>query len=468
MSNDIIFEHGSFRDPDGRVFYYQQEVYRTVSVRCSKIIECLLKADFFQRFIQSKDIVDTKILNNDLLRFGDMSECFLQHERIPFITYPHEWSFYMLKDAALLTLHILKEALVNNFILKDGTAWNVTFHNNKMCFFDVISIGEYQNGQAWEGYGQFCQEFLYPLLIKAHKNIDFQNFFKGSLSGITPNLANAIFSFNDWFKQGVFKHVFINAQFNKSKTIKRASLKNKFYLDVKVLINLATNLESIIKSLYPKNQNSLWSDYALNNTYSENDIDQKKTFILGAINKLQKIDKIIDLGCNTGEYSLMIANSNKNLTVFCCDLDADCIDQLYNKTKKESYKNIYPFVLDLMNPSSMCGWDLKERKSIWQRINVDAFLVLALVHHICIAYNVPLEIFIKFLSSIASQGIIEWVDKQDPMVQFLLRNRKDIFYDYEWKYFENIIIKYFHLAEVKTINNGTRKLCLLLPKKNSI
>ena len=119
-----------------------------------------------------------------------------------------------------------------------------------------------------------------------------------------------------------------------------------------------------------------------------------------------------------------------------------------------------------MNPSAQCGWQLTERESIFERLKVDAFFSLALIHHICIASNVPLEKFVVFLQSLAPQGVLEWVDKEDPMVQVLLQNRKDVFVNYTWEEFERSVSKYFRIKKIQEVNNGTRKLCLLMPLEN--
>lgn len=454
----IKWDSGSFRDPAGSVFFYNQDVYRTFNDKDIDEAKALLSSKFFQSHVEAGVIIPTSIEKNVFPKQNGISSFVLKHEKIPFVTYPYEWSFEMLKEAALLTLSILEGALKEGYILKDGTAWNLTFHKGNMCFFDVLSIGKYQEGQMWEGYKQFCQEFLYPLMLKAYKDIDFQNIFKGSLTGVNAYFMNQLFSISDLFKPGIFKHVFLNAKIGQQKTLERASVRQKFKLPKSSLFKIIENLRGVIEGLNTKNKTSLWHDYSIHNTYTAHDTNTKKEFISDA---LKDIKSVIDIGCNSGEYSFLFADTTK---VYSCDLDNDCIDLIFTKNKKE-HKDITPFVLDLMNPSANCGWKLEERKSIYERLKADSFLSLALIHHVCIASNVPIEQFVKFLSNIASQGVLEWVDKSDPMVQFLLRNRADIFDKYNWDYFYEVVQMYFKIEKTKIINNGTRTLCFLMPLK---
>lgn len=454
----LVWDPGSFRDPEGSVFFYNDDVYRTLHTTDIAKVQTLIATDFCKKYVAEGTIIKSEIRKNPLTKTAYLSPYILQHEKIPFITYPYEWSFYMLKDAALLTLSILKDALKNDFILKDGTAWNVSFHKGKMCFFDILSIDKYREGQVWEGYSQFCKEFLYPLLINAHKGINFHSFFKGSLTGIDPKVANAFFSIWDWRLSGVFKHVFLNAKLTYQKNIDASQVKGKFSLPKESLIGIARNLTKIIENLHPSHKDSVWQTYTTQNTYTNKDVLIKREFIADAVEYFKGQGSLVDLGSNTGDYSRLAA---KKMPVISCDIDSACIDRIYLNSRN-SENLITPVVLDLMNPSPQCGWRLQERSQIFQRLKPNSFIALALIHHICIASNVPLENFVEFLASIAQQGVLEWVDKRDPMVQFLLRNREDIFPNYTWSRFEKLVTQYFKIERIKELNNGTRKLCLLM------
>jgi SAM-dependent methyltransferase len=450
---NTIFDEGSFRDPEGRVFRAENErVYRTLSDSSVQRMQRLLSSNWFEGFVGDGRICPTSIEKN---RFNCIeSKYLLQHERMKPIVCPCEFSFEMLKDAALLTLDIMLKCLEHELILKDGSAWNVTVYKGKMCFFDILSIDSYQEGQVWNGYGQFCQEFLYPLLLKSQLGIDFQPFLKSSLKGVDIKIIANMISPLRLLKTnggGALKHVFLRNFLER--TAQGTSVKGRFSLPKAGLIKLIRSMKSFVLKLKPKSKYSVWLGYDEDNSYRDRDVKAKEAFISEYFDRTLKT--LIDLGCNTGHYSFL---ASRDCKVIACDFDGDCIDVVY----KKSASNVVPVVLDLMNPSPSCGWGLTERKSIYERLgHQDGFLALALIHHICIVNNVPLEFFIKQLKSLASSGVLEWISKDDPMVQVLLRNRDDVFIDYTWENFEAVVSKHFKIIKIQDTNNGTRTLCML-------
>ncbi len=458
LQNNIVYEQGSFRDPAGTVFFSDGAVYRTISPNVLPEIEKLFNSIFFQNLINSGKVIKSNLVKNT---FDVCGKFILHHDKIPFVSYPYEWSFSMLKDAALLTLNILKDCINNGYILKDGTAWNITYYNGSMIFFDVLSIEKYEEGQVWNGYQQFCQEFLNPLFLKSYKNLNFNDYFRGLLSGIDIKLMSKIFNLSDIFRPGIFKHVFLNAFLTNNKKIASSTINNKYKLPKIALLSMIEGLLSVVKKLNYNNADSVWVDYSNKNTYTNADEVIKVDFVKKLFCSIQNNSNIIDLGCNTGKYSYL---SSEFHNIISCDIDNDCIEQIYKKVSTEKNKSITPIVINLMNPSPNVGWELTERKSIYDRLNVNCFLSLALIHHICIANNVPIKRFVAFLRRIAPRGIVEWVEKDDPMVQFLLRNRKDIFSTYTWEHFMESVKQHFDLKEFITLNDGHRKLCWLEPK----
>lgn len=457
-----VFDGASFRDPDGHVFFYNSEVYRTLTLDAARRMEDLLKLPFVKRSVIEGGVIDTKILEATKIFPKDflVTEYVLWHEKIPSVTYPFEWTFSMLKDAARLTLDLMSDLLENNFILKDGTAWNICFYKGKPCFYDILSIDTYVEGQPWEGFSQFLQEFLYPLMIQSYQGIDFQPLWRSTLQGVPVNLLYKTLSLTSLFKRGIFKYVYLQEKLSSNKSISEATLKHEFThaaFPKKALINLIKDLSLCVESLNVGKDQSVWKNYDSQNSYEDQDTKEKEKFVAEGLRELNP-SSVIDLGCNTGRYSLLAADI---APVISCDLDSTCVDQIYLKKNEK----ILPVVLNLMTPSSSMGWHLSERKDVFTRLKADSFIALALMHHLCISYNVPLHYFIVFLKSIASKGIVEWVDKSDPMVQFLLRNRKDIFKEYTWENFQNLISEHFHIEKTLSLNNGTRQIMLLSEKK---
>ncbi len=456
------FDEGSFRDPEGHVFSYENEIYRTLSSGAYARMNTLLNLPFFNKWVEEGKIIPTKLLKatDTFPKKVSVGDHVLWHEKIEYLTYPFEWSFSMLKDAGLLMLDLLEELLENNFILKDGTAWNISFYKGKPCFYDILSIDVYQEGQPWEGFSQFLQEFLYPLMLQAHHNVDFQSFWRATHQGIPVSILSKTMSKTSLFKRGVFKYVFLQEKLSSSKTVSEATIRHEFSPQVfpkKALLNFIKNLRGCVESLQINKGKSIWKDYYSQNSYEVDDTKEKESFIREGLKKLGP-KSVMDLGCNTGHYSLIAAKASQ---VIACDLDPTCIDQVYSHKNK----SIVPVVLNLMTPSPSMGWSLNERKDVFTRLKTDSFMALALIHHLCISQNVPLNSFVQFLKFIAPQGIVEWVDKTDPMVKFLLRNRADIFKDYTLDNFKDLLSQHFNIEKMISLNKGTRNLLLLSKKE---
>ena len=221
------------------------------------------------------------------------------------------------------------------------------------------------------------------------------------------------------------------------------------------------NIRTLIEKFRYRPANSEWIDYVGESSYSDADTAGKSTFVARAMDHISP-RRVVDLGCNTGVFSLIAAKQAG--WVAAVDIDAACIDALYRRIRADGITNIVPMVGDLLNPTPGMGWNLTQRRALFDRIGCDAFLALALVHHICIGGNVPLDALLDQLREIAPAGVIEWVGKDDAMVQQMLRNRADVFADYRWENFEQLLRQRFELADVQESHGGARKLCLLLAK----
>ncbi|MEI6629027.1 MAG: hypothetical protein WCN27_06475, partial [Alphaproteobacteria bacterium] len=405
MSYQVLRENSSFRDKEGFVFYAEDgTVYRKILddhaiLRMNKFLSSSLKTVLGDRLIKTG-------LQNDIMT----------HERAV-VTYPYEWSLSMLADAALTQLSVMKEILKEGYILKDGSGFNCLYHKGKMTFIDILSIGDLSDSSIWEGYHQFCEHFLYPLMLKVYKKINFQSAWRGSMDGLSTNDFRGMINIFDYCKKGIFLHSILKSKLTKSVGL-TDDVKMKLTPEnaLQTISKLVNNLIALIEHLSVSYSSSIWTDYACNNTYTDGKYEQKKDFIKEFVMQLDSNFSLVDLGCNTGDFS-EIASQHLAL-VKAVDFDADCIDLLYLRIKKGDLKNtIVPIVADLMNPSPSMGWHLSERKDLITRLQSNAFLALALIHHLCVAKNVPISYFVEFLGTIAPEGVVEWVSIEDPMVQ---------------------------------------------------
>jgi len=129
-------------------------------------------------------------------------------------------------------------------------------------------------------------------------------------------------------------------------------------------------------------------------------------------------------------------------------------------------EQVLPLVMDLLNPSPDQGWRGLERRALPARGRPDLTLCLALVHHMAISANVPVESFLAWLGSLGTSLVIEFVGKEDPMVQQLLLNKDDTYDDYNRACFESSLKKFFQVQsslELPAVAGGARILYYATP-----
>jgi ribosomal protein L11 methylase PrmA len=466
---DVKFDPGSFKDPEGRVFHHEGVVYRTLSEAAARRMQEL--SGTIEGLVRDGLLIDSQLVSHreaglPAERFGKI---LMRHQRIGVVTYPFEWSFDMLRDAALCTLDMLEHCLDRGLILKDATAYNVAFQRGRMRFIDTLSIDSYQDGEPWDGYAQFCREFLFPLMLTAYRGVEFQPWLRGELNGLPlPDFARLLTG-RDYLRSGVLRHVILPRRLEKSFSDSDVAIRSNFR-DIRFSKELIganlRGLRKLIGSLSYGAADSVWIDYEKTSSYSDDASRAKADFVNRALSRLTPAGsnptRIVDLGCNLGSYSLLAAETASS--VIALDIDPACVNVLYRRLGQGAKGEVTPMVGNLLNPSPGLGWNLQERRPLFERIGSDAFLALALVHHICIGGNVPLASFLDLLAGIAPGGVLEWVDKSDSMVQRMLRNRADVFADYTWENFEKLLRQRFELAEVLESHEGKRRLCLLLPR----
>ena len=448
----LTIDHGSFRDPDARVAYLNDSVYRIVYPNGFK------KFDLIKKILQNKSIakylIDTKEVDKEelkLIEFETNEDVkVFKHKKIDYISYPYEWSFYRLKDAALHHLNLHINLLKNNATLIDA------YSNYSPIFIDIMSIKEYSEGEFWTGHKQFCESFLNPLVLKSKLGIDYNNWFKGNLEGIDTGELSKLLKFRHMFSWNIFYNIFLLNYFEKKykknedlKVTKNKKLKKSYYLSI------LTNLINFIDSLKPKKEVSVWGEYSRDNTYNEEEKKNKYEFISNYFNK-NKFDRVLDLGCNNGEYSKLAIQSGCN-SVVGLDYDLNAIDEAYLISKKERL-NFLPLYFDVSNPSSDIGWNQKERKGFMERLNFDSVLALAFEHHLAIAKNIPLEDVVSWITSLAPKGIIEFVPKNDVTIQSMIKLKGDIFPNYNLENFKNFLSKKTKITSEKIVSRSGRTL----------
>lgn len=458
----MILEPGSFRDRDGRIAYHNQRVFRLLSESALADWHHLADLPFVQKAMRAGKLIPTHEVDLAETGLADPARIewagAVEHQRIPFISYPYEWSFQMLRDAALLTLDLLDRALQADFSLKDGTAYNVQFQGARPVFIDTGSLEPLPQGAAWVGYRQFCQLFLFPLLLQAHKKLDFQPLLRGNLEGITPAAASRMFSFRERFKPGVMTHVYLQAKLTQRYGGKqrdmRGDLKSAGFGKQMVRNNVA-GLKKLISKLQWQAAASEWGDYTQQHNYDQTDQQAKAGFV-DRIAATLNPGLCWDLGANTGEFSRIAANHADY--VVAADIDHLAVDRHYRLLREQKIDNVLPLVFNIADPSPNWGWQLTERSALPARGKPDLILALALIHHIVITANIPVAQFVAWLAELGGELIIEFVTRDDEMVKRLLLNKKDQYDDYGLERFEACLAEHYQIDEKLALGSGNRYL----------
>jgi hypothetical protein len=463
---DYLYEPGSFRDRNGRVFYADDKTFRSLSNTAYTNWKMLLGTGFFSDKISAGKIIATREAD-DITGDNDSDDVWaahLIHQTIPFISYPYEWSFNMLKDAALLHLELLLDALEENMILKDSSAYNIQWTGVNPVFIDIPSFEALPTGEPWVGYRQFCQLFLYPLLLQAYKDIDFHSLLRGNIDGIDPVQMNNLMSLRDMFRPGVLTNIYLQTKLqnqfsNTGKNVKN-ELKSAGFNKELIKANVK-RIRKLVTGLRWSVSESQWSAYTDTHSYTDSDQDRKTAFVEN-ITASSNYNLVWDIGCNTGKFSRIAARHADY--VVAMDADHLCIDHFYRALQDEGVKNILPLYMNLADPSPDLGWRGLERKSLTRRGTPDLILCLALIHHAVISANIPVQDFVDWLASLDSEIIIEFVTKEDIMVKTLLRNKEDQYDDYTPEYFEAVLARSFDVRRTEKLGSGTRQLYFATPK----
>jgi SAM-dependent methyltransferase len=459
------YEPGSFRDPGSAVFTVGDKVLRGLSGPSAADYDRLTGTSFFPRLMAAGRIVGTTDYQGEAPPSprGDPWVRILEHERVPVVSYPYEWPFAMLREAAALHLDVVAAALDENMSLKDGTAYNVQFFGSRPTFIDVGSF-EPASG-PWPGYRQFCQTMLFPLMIQAYLGTPFQPLLRGAVDGLKPSDVAGMFTGLRRLRKGVLRNVTLHSMLERrvstgSEQVKTELRASGFSTDVaKATVK---NLAKLVGGLDVPRRSSTWSDYRDTCSYTDADAEAKRGFVRSAL-ATGESGLVLDLGANDGAYSQLAAEQADY--VVAVDSDEMVIDALYRRLRSDGSDNILPLVMNLVDPSGGIGWRNRERAPFHERVHPDVVLALALVHHVAIAANVPLPEVVSWLRSFGGRVVVEFVHPDDVQVRRLLANKAaGLFDDYQRGAFERLLAEQFLVHEQQRLPNGTRTLYLAEPK----
>jgi hypothetical protein len=448
----------SFRDPTGSLYTENGILYRQINPSGFEDYFTLINSGLYQELIDNDLIVP----HEEISEFDPNSppaEFVIKPEKIPFISYPYEWSFSQLKNAGLITLSIQKTALKYGMSLKDCSAYNIQFHHGKPVLIDTLSFERYQEGEPWAAYRQFCQHFLAPLALIAYTDVRLNQLLRVYIDGIPLDLASKLLPKKTNLNFSLNVHIHLHAKSQERYSDKEIDQSgDRKQIREHQLLGLVESLQSGVEKLTWKGGSTSWADYDKFHNYSQAGMEDKIDLVTNYLDKISP-SEVWDLGANIGKFSRLA--SHQKITTISFDFDPGAVELNYLKTIEESDAHLLPLIVDFTNPSPDLGWAHEERQSLINRGPVDTVLALALIHHLAIGNNVPLSKLAEFFSRICQWLIIEFIPKSDPQVERLLHVRRDIFSDYDQTHFKNDFGEFFEILSEGDISDSNRIIYLM-------
>jgi hypothetical protein len=453
---------GSFRDPLSRVYVDADAVWRGLSDVGLADFEAFAATRIYSEAQADGRLVATRPVPIGDAPVGDGWAGALRHERVRVVTYPYEWSFSMLRDAARLQLDLSRAALAEGVLTKDATSYNVQFDGARPMFIDIGSFERLVPGEPWAGYRQFCELFLNPLYLQAVADVPFQPWLRGSLNGISPTLAARIIGSRGRWRRDLLTHVRLHARAERHYAdadaahdvrdeLKRAGFGPRI-IDAQL-----ANLQRAVDRVEWRAAASTWSAYGARGHYTDADLDAKAAFVAAATAALDA-PMVLDLGANDGRFSRVAVEAGASLAV-AVDGDHLVVDHLYRQLRAEGEHRILPLVLDLADPSPSVGWRSVERPSFVERVRPDLVLALAVIHHLALSNTVPFDEIVGLLADFGAPLVVEMPHRDDPMAARLLsRKRTGLFDHYDRAQWEAALGRRFTVLEQLTLPSGTRTL----------
>jgi hypothetical protein len=451
---------GSFRDPRGHLFRRDGVLYRHV--------EATAEEDFgrFESSGLREHLQDAGLLiphREDAALAAERGAArVLRPEVVPFISYPYEWSFSQLRDAALLSLRLQETAMDHGMSLRDASAYNVQFHRGAPVLIDTLSFESLPEGRPWVAYRQFCQHFLAPLALMSYRDVRLGLLLRDHLDGVPLDLAAGLLPRRAQARPPLQLHLFLHAKSQRRHAADGASGSgggSRRGFGEQAFRGLLDSLRKGVEGLAPPEAVGAWADYEAEAThYPEAARRRKEEVVAGWIERTAP-GSVWDLGANVGRFSRMA--STRGIDTVAFDLDAAAVDRNYTAAREERDEHLLPLVTDLTNPSPGLGWDGCERASLADRGPADLALALALIHHLAIGNNVPLPMLMATFASLSHRAVVEFVPKDDEKVRTLLSTREDVFPGYSIEGFEAAAEGSFEIEAREPLPDSGRVLYLL-------
>jgi hypothetical protein len=447
----------SFRDPSGFLFSRDGTLFRQVNQSYRPTFDQLEQSGLSAELVEAGLLIPHVVADVPPAE-AETASLVLRPEPVPFISYPYEWSFSQLQDAALTTLDIQQRALARGLSLKDASAYNIQFLRGRPLLIDSLSFEIYREGDPWVAYRQFCQHFLAPLALMSRRDIRLGALLRLYVDGVPLEMAVGLLPWKARLNFGLLTHLYLHAtsqrrfagaEVRAAQGSRRVS-RNGF-------LGLIDNLRRTVAGLRWNPGRTAWAEYETMHNYSPAGLEDKRRLVAQALARARPAS-VWDLGANTGAFSRLA--SERGIPTLAFDVDPSAVEANYRAVRANGETTLLPLLIDLTNPSPAQGWHHAERMALVQRGPVDAVMALALVHHLAIGNNVPLPQVAAFFADLGRWVIIEFIPKSDSQVRRMLAAREDIFSEYNIEGFENAFSRDFELRSREPIAESERTLYL--------
>ncbi|MFM1756397.1 MAG: hypothetical protein RL621_1351 [Bacteroidota bacterium] len=405
----------------------------------------------------------------------------LHPKQIPFQSYPFEWSYGQWRKVLYAYLQINKIALAHGMILKDATPYNFYFEGGRAVLLDTSSFDFFKEGDPWIAYRQFCSEMLSPLALMHYNGQRWAKITQSHLRGMPLNFVSKQLPLKSWLNMTCLLHIHLHGKYatndsensslrnsNKKGFEKTEKLvdKQKGFSKEKIVSLMKMLQSTVVNWKQPFAFEKHWIDYYHKDIASDKYLIHKEAVIkewLAQLTNQNKLNSILDLGANTGKFSLISSEySDKVIALEYDDICVDAIDKAIVSSKKN---NIYCLRMDLAETTPNMGVLEKEYSSIYTRAKSSMVLGLALIHHLFISNQLNFDQIASMFNEFSDKQVItEYIPITDEKVQFLMKDKQRDYQDYTEEGFTNALEQYFQIKERVKLE-GSERILYLLEKK---
>jgi hypothetical protein len=381
---DVTFFSNSVVDDAGRVFSYNDKIYRAIwNKDVADVYKQMLSSAYMNEFYDA-GLIRTKIANHIEL---ENTFLILEHEKVFFHTTPVEFTDQMFWEAGRTICKLAHALNIRGYALKDSHPWNIMFHKGQPVFVDFTSIvkGNF-DGNTWAN--EFYLYVLIPIFLSSKRRLKRLSVEYRRENSIGLGLTIA-------------KHKLIRKLFSLFSGI---SLNPNFH-------TYLSNVSRWIENTPPKKTTTdIWTNYLDESDESPlNPVTEKDIFVYKALSK-QKPNTVLDTATNTGYFTEMAALLGASVVAF--DYEESCIDRCIDRVKQKKL-NVTPVLMDFRYPTPDNDLGLSLPNSL-VRFRSDVVIAMGLIHHLCLKQGFPVGLFCDLLLKYSKKGIIlEYVDIED-------------------------------------------------------